>query len=404
MESVIALEELIKENESRAALQKRQLDSHESGENKLSRMSKASTEMNLEEATELVTKYKAMLEELLKHGAEEIEEKERLQAAAARKKYFDAQDSRIKLNQEQSNDHKLAAMRIIAELPVDVQFEDEELFEIATKSIDLSLPDLKDLSDKLESIRKDFQTLLKQSEEQDIQEIATIDYLIPIIVLHFYLLLSNVKENIEEVNNKALQKHELILKQRQEKQEKLLQEMMEKDKAAKEANQTSEDTEKNEAIENPINTEELRIEEEPLPEVKELVFSGFPKYQDWWIRELWLSHQAYFALFKWKSIINNLCMSTEQKKAWSIIFDRWIFVKKLLNDKGTLAYNYNFAFDSLLSTHAEIEEEIEHKNIQSMETIINEITSKEDFSSNVSFHNTHTPYLRFKEEKLFPKE
>lgn len=39
-----------------------------------------------------------------------------------------------------------------------------------------------------------------------------------------------------------------------------------------------------------------------------------------------------------------------------------------------------------------------------MESIINEITKKEDFSANVNFHNTSTPYLKFKKEKLKPKK
>lgn len=98
-----------------------------------------------------------------------------------------------------------------------------------------------------------------------------------------------------------------------------------------------------------------------------------------------------------------MCVTTEQKKAWSIIFDRWVFIKKLLSDKGKLAYHYHFAFDSLLYTYAELEEEIELKNIESMETIINKITAKEDFTKNVSFHKINTSYLQFKTEKINKK-
>ncbi len=412
MESIIALEELIKENESIVTLQKRQLADHESGVNKLSRMAEASTENTLEVASELLAKYKSMLEKLLAQDQEELEEKERLLALAERKKYFDAQDSRIKLNPEHSTDKKLEVMRIIGELPDEVQFEDDELFEIAIKSIELSLPELNELSQKLDCIKTEFKSLIKKSELKDMQEMGTIDFLIPVIILHFSLLLSNIKQTIEDKNTKALEKQKQILKQREEKQEKLLQEMMqieqlEKEKSESEdANNTEEITvvKENELAKEIEDTKEIKIEEEPILEIKELKFSGFPRYQDWWIRELWLSHQAYFALFKWKDIINNLCMTIEQKKAWSIIFDRWVFIKKLLNDKGELAYNYSFAFDSLLLTHAQIEEELENKNIESMELIINEITKKEDFSTTVPFHNTNTPYLKFKKEKLNPKK
>jgi len=176
MESIIALEELIKENESKIALQKRQLQDHESGANKLSRMAVASTEYNLEVAEELVTKYKGMLEKLQTLDEEELTEKENLHFLAERKKYFDTQDSRIKLNIEIANDKKLEALRIISELPNDVNFEDDELFEIATKSIELSLPELSELSQKLDSIKQEFQNLLNKSEEKELHELGTINF------------------------------------------------------------------------------------------------------------------------------------------------------------------------------------------------------------------------------------
>jgi len=396
MESIIALEELIKENEAKVTLQKRQLEQHESGENKLSRMAQASTENTLEIANDLVVKYKKMLEELQTQDAQELAEKERLQFIVERKKYFDAQDSRIKLNKEEENDKKLEAMRIIGELPTDVKFEDNELFEIATKSIELSLPELNELSQILDGIKQEFQTLLKQSEERDLQEIGTIDFLIPVIALHAHVLLSNILENIEDKNNKALDEQKNALKIKEEKQESLVKNLQEQENLKKE-------DEKNESLnQNILKIKDAlqKLEEELIPQVKEETFSGFPKFHDWWIRELWLSHQAYFALFKWKDIVSNLCITTEQKKAWSIIFDRWVFIKKLLNDKGELAFNYNFAFDSLLENHARMLEETESENILSMEKIVKEITKKEDFTITAPFHNTNTPYLKFKKGKV----
>jgi len=395
MESIIALEELVKENEAKVALQKRQLEQHESGEQKLSRMAQASTENTLEIANDLLTKYKKMLEELQMQDAEELAEKERLQAIVERKKYFDAQDSRIKLNKEQDNDKKLEAMRIIGELPTDVHFEDKELFEIATKSIELSLPELNELSQILDGIKQEFQGLLKQSEERDLQEIGTIDFLIPIIALHAHVLLSNILENIEAKNNKALDAQKNSLKTKEDKQESLLKTLGEQENLLKEDAQNKEVSQTISKLK-----EELKkLELEPIIEVKEQTFSGFPKFHDWWIRELWLSHQAYFALFKWKDIISNLCITTEQKKAWSIIFDRWVFIKKLLNDKGELAFNYNFAFDALLENHARMLEETDNKNILSMEEIVKKITRNEDFTVTAPFHNTNTPYLKFKKGK-----
>lgn len=347
MESTVALEELIKENENKVSFFKAKLDKHESGDKKLSLMSKASSENSLEIASEKLIKYKKMLGKLQSEEGKELEAKIRLIQASKRKKYFDSQTSRIKLNKEQDNDVKLAALRIINELPEDVHFEDSKLFELAIKSVDLSLPELNELMQVLERIKSEFNSLLKKCDKEDIQEMATIDYLVPIIVLNFYILINNIKENIEDINKK-----------------------LEKD-----------------------------LKSGKIKEKKELKFSGFPRYQDWWIRELWLSHQAYFALFKWKKIINNQCLTMEQKKAWSIIFDRWVFIKKMLNDKGSLAYNYHYALDTLLEKYAQLEEELEEKNIHSMEHIIQEITQKEDFSKNIKFHNTDTPYLQFKYKK-----
>lgn len=117
-------------------------------------MAIASSENALEISTELVEKYKKMLEKLQTIEGKELEEKEKLVFLAERKKYFDAQPSRIKLNVEQSNDKKLEVLRIIEELPIDVNFEDKELFEIATKSLELGLGDLNDISNKLEDIKK----------------------------------------------------------------------------------------------------------------------------------------------------------------------------------------------------------------------------------------------------------
>ncbi|WP_428025290.1 hypothetical protein [Arcobacter sp.] len=408
MESIIALEALIKENETKIALHKQQIKNHESGISKLSRVALASAENSMELSTELVEKYKKMLEQLQTLDKKELEEKEKLVFLAERKKYFDAQDSRIKLNIEQSNDKKLEVLRIIEELPKDVNFEDKELFEIATKSLELGLSDLNDIYNKLEDIKSEFQAIKNQMDEKDLQEMATIDFFLPIIVLHFYVLSTNIAQNINDENEKALQKKEAILKEISTKKEEItkslqLQEELLKEKETEE-NVNKEEIANIQSIIKSLNNELNKTKEIKVPEVKIKTFSGFPKYQDWWIKELWVSHQAYFALYKWKEIISNLCITTEQKKAWSIIFDRWVFIKKLLNDKGKLAYNYHFAFDSLLSTYAELEEELEMKNIESMELIINQITKKEDFSKNVGFHNINTSYLQFKKDKLKSKD
>lgn len=343
MNSMIALEEMIKEEEKRVSLLQKQLSNHEAGENRLSRLALASTESTLEETREKLTKHKAMYEELLKQDLKELEEKEKLEEAIKRKKYFENQNLRIKNNNQRSDDQKLEAMMILDELPQEVNFEDDELFEVAEKSLELNLRDHKELKDELSQIRKDFENHLKNCKDEKLKEIELLNFRIPILILHFSVLLKNIQNNF-------------------------------------------------------VSNEDKKEENQKKEKIKK--FTGFPKYEDWWIQELWSSHQAYFALFKFKAIIMNLCKTGEQKRSWSKIFDNWIFIKKVLNDKGQLAYDYHFALDALLHKYANLDEELESKNLESMEMIIKRITKKEDFSKMARNHTIITPYLKFKKEKL----
>lgn len=128
-------------------------------------------------------------------------------------------------------------------------------------------------------------------------------------------------------------------------------------------------------------------------------FTGLPKFEDWWIHELWMSHQAYMGLFKWKQIILDLCISSEQKRAFETIFKNWILVKKMLNVKGGFAYFYNFAFDEMISKYAELEAEEDESNLNAMKVIIEKVTKKEKFDTVSVEHNILTPYMQFKIEK-----
>lgn len=337
MKTIIALEELIKAERERISFERSQLAKHESGERRLSRLTFASAEAKLYESLELIEKHKAMLGELKQQDQKELEAKQRLEEAIKRKKYFEEQNMRIKNYNEKSDDQKLEAMMILDELHEDIGFEDDELFEIAQKSLELHLKDHSELANKLTQIRERFKSLLQIKGDENIKELEMLNYRIPVLVLHFSVLLDIFKENFIEIDNLG--------------------------------NKTS-------------------------------TFHGFPKYEDWWIQELWNSHQAYFALFRWKAIIKRFCKTGEQKRSWTKIFDSWIFVKKVLNDKGAMAYNYHFALDSLLLEYAELEEELNSKNLESMETIIKRITSKEDFSTVMKNHNIITPYLKYKKNRI----
>lgn len=336
MKSIIALETLIKEGEERINLERRQLSDHESGERKLSRLAKASAETKLEETVEKLAKYKQQLEELLAQDQAELEEKERVEAAIERKKYFDDQYMRLQNNMEINADQRVEAALILDELPNEVSFEDQAIIDIATQSLDLNISSHMQVNEKLLEIKKEFQSLTQKNRAANLKEVGLLQVRIPILIVQFSMLIESIKEALQE---------------------------------------------------------------EDKPE-----FKGLPKYEDWWIVELWTSHQAYFALYKWRSIISNLCITNKQKRAWSKIFDTWLDIKKMLSDKDGVAFEFNFAFDSLLQKHVQLEEELLTENLISMEKIINKITQREDFTTVKRSHEIITPYLKFKRDKFNPKE
>jgi len=423
MISLVALENLVKENEERVNIQKRQLSEHESGETRMSRVALASTESNLEKATEDLTKYNAMLAELLEQDRAEIEEKERLEAAIQRKKYFENQHIRIQDNTELPSDQKIEAMHIIDELPSEVFFEDDDLFKVAATSIELNIRNHNDLAEQLTTIDKEFKAMIKVVKDKEVSDLGMLNFQIPIIVLHFSVLLANIKEVLEEKRDARIQ--------RAQKQVTAEHALEESKKAAEKARVALEKSQNKKKDENPDSSEENGEEtqedegesaeekaereasEKKLEEIlkaieikekQQTLFRGFPKYEDWWVHEMWGSHQAYFALYKWKAIINDLCQTNKQKKAWSGIFDSWIFVKKMLDVKSELAFEYNFAFDTLIKKYAELEEELSDANLASMEMIIKEITKKENFGSFKPNHRLVTPYLEFKRIQLEEKK
>jgi len=344
MKAIIALEELIKQDEAHVKLAKKQLAAHESGENRLSKMVKASTETSLEEASGRLDKNRIKLQELLQKDIAELEKEERLRDAVIRKNYFHYQKSRIQRNKTHSNDVKIEAMMIIDELPIekDIVIEDDILYNIAEKSYKMQLSLHERLDDKLTEIKNRFDTLLGKLSDEEIGELGLLNQQIAILVLHISVLIENIQQIIEEINEKHRNENK-----------------------------------------------------DEIPP-----FKGLPKFEDWWISELWSNHQAYFGLYKWKQIISGLCLTTMQKEAWEIIFANWVHIKKYITSKGEQAYKYNFAFDSLASEYCDLEEELATESLESMESILKKISQAEDFSKNIAPHQLITQYAQFKREKL----
>lgn len=143
-----------------------------------------------------------------------------------------------------------------------------------------------------------------------------------------------------------------------------------------------------------------------LEEDKKEKFSGFPKFENWWFTELWVNHQAYFGLYKWKTIISKLCQSADQERAWEVIFANWVNVKKQITIKGKLAFEYNFTFDTLIRDYCGLEEELATTSLESMEKLIQYLIEKEDLTQFVSKDEHHliTKYTAFKRDKIDYKD
>lgn len=263
---------------------------------------------------------------------QELEKQEKIKEAIQRKNYYHYQKIRLKRDVTRTNDEKIEAMMIIDELPEDMGIEDADLFRVAEQSIKMHLSLHEKLDEKLTEIRKDFDDAIKDLKGEHIKNLGMLNYRIPILILHFSVLVSNIEDNLAE-NGKGS-------------------------------------------------------------------FPGFPKFEDWWIKELWINHQAYFGLYKWKAIISSLCVTDDQKRAWDGISANWISVKKFINSKGLLAFEYNYAFDTVMREHSGLEEELATSSLESMKEIVERLTKEEDFTAYQEDHETITAYLKFKREKL----
>lgn len=122
----------------------------------------------------------------------------------------------------------------------------------------------------------------------------------------------------------------------------------------------------------------------------------FPKYHDWWINELWESHISYFSLIKWKNDVEKECLERKQEKAWTILFNNWIFVKTLISEKSELAFEYQYIFDSLLKKYVKLESELDKKIVKNSKKEMNLYIESEDLLSLLPRHHVLTPYVKYK--------
>jgi len=122
----------------------------------------------------------------------------------------------------------------------------------------------------------------------------------------------------------------------------------------------------------------------------------FPKYHDWWIEELWESHLSYFALCEWKNSITTSCVENDYKKAWEIIFNNWIFIKTLINEKSQLAFEYQYIFDSLINKYVGLESELNIDMIGYKKNELQKSLKDKKLSPLKSSHQLITNYINYK--------
>lgn len=342
--SIYALEKLLLEHEATINAAKKQLKDVESGAIHLSAMKLASVENTLEHSSEEYARYKAIYDEIPNTEIEKYKNLQRVQQALAKQSYYKLQKIRIKRKTNIQRNQRLEAMLVIDELPDEIDFEDDQLIEVAELIVKYNIREVVELEELLIVIKEDFHAQLsKLPDDKDLKQFTFLDYYIPIAVLHMHALFDDVKKSIEEYNQ--------IMGNAQKEHQK-----------------------------------------------KE--FNGIPKYEDWWISELFKNHQAYFGLFQWKTAIENICTTDHQKVIWEKVFQSWLLVKKILNNKEENAYDYQLLFDEMLKKYCFMEEELDEKELKSMEETVLEITQKEDFTKTLEKHDIHTPYQQWKKEQL----
>jgi len=334
MTTMIALEKIIKELELRISVAKGQLYRHNSGEEKLSLLAESSAENSLEEHSPLLEKYRKMLNDFEKFEKLDSYSHRRLRAAIQRKKYY--KYNKIK----NTSDGEKQKFR-----------ENDERIEAAMIIDELPEEIVLDNSELFDIASKNLKKLLKFSgdEEEQLNNIQT----------EFNSLISGfTDENIKslELLNYMIPIsifHFYILKIN--------------------------------IIEayNEVNTEKLGD-------------GFFPKYDDWWIHELWESHIAYFDLLKWKTDIKEKCVTEDLKKAWKIIFNNWIFIKTLINEKSDLAFEYQYKLDSLLFKYASLESELDKDIVRSNKEEIKNMIEKGEYFSKKTTDCVLTSYVQYK--------
>ena len=340
MNSIIVLDQLAEETNNRIKLFRKHLSDHEAGENVLTKVIEASTETSLEIATNKVRKYKEMLEVLEKNDAYTEKEKQKILEAIYRKKIHDNYNLKFK---DETHTQQ-----------IDIKPHDKKLQVMLV---------IDEVSNDLEIEDKELFHIASKSLFLDEEERYTLEEKLEYISKSF-------NEKLKKLDKTAIKKISSF----------------------------------NYKI--PVFILHFSILLDGIKASylkKDKEFSGFPRYQDWWINELWSSHQAYYGLYKLKEMISRQCVTVEQQQSWAKIFENWLSIKIYLNNKGKLAYPYMEVFDHLVTQFCGFEEETMEQNLVTMEALINDKIKNENFTRVQVNHSVLTSYLEYKKKVLTEK-
>jgi hypothetical protein len=334
MVTMIALEKIIKDFELRVAVSKGQLSRHSSGEEKLTRLAESSAENCLDEHVPLLDKYRKILKEFEKIEKLDSYEHRRLRAAIERKKYYKYNKNK---NNPGSKKQKFRENDERIEAAMIIDELPEELVLENDELFEISTKNLERYLNFSGDVKNELLTI--QEEFNNLIKSFTDENIKSLELLNYTIPILIFHFHILKIN---------IIEQ----------------------------------------NEEHNIQ------LKSLSF--FPKYNDWWIQELWESHVAYFSLMKWKNDVSNNCLSDDLKKGWAIIYNNWIFIKTLINEKSELAFEYQYILDTLLFKYANLESELDKDVVKKTKNEMIEELKSGKYTASPLKCDVLTPYVNYK--------
>ena len=105
---------------------------------------------------------------------------------------------------------------------------------------------------------------------------------------------------------------------------------------------------------------------------------------------------SLFSLSKWRYEISQKCPDIKQEKVWIVLFNNWLFIKTLVNEKSDLAFEYQYIFDSILKKYVYLESELDIGIIKNMKEEVKNSIDNVNLLELIPKHHVLTPYINYK--------